>query len=139
MSESCDRRSDDKNIAMLTMAVERLAENQNIMTTEIKELTRTISKLDVIMEKMVNMENRHNHEMDNIEGRLKQLESHSISGCPALREMKVSHEGKYDKVVLLLKDNREHTEKIQTVVNRIAWMIVSAVVVAILSLVIQQS
>ena len=54
-----ERRQYDKNITTLTIAVERLAENQNVMAQEVRELTKTISKLDVVMEKMVNIENRH--------------------------------------------------------------------------------
>ena len=139
-----NRREDDKSIITLTMAVERLADSQSQMSlaqtqmaTEIKDLAKTISKLDVVMEKMINIEDRHNSMQIATNERLKLLEKNQIDGCPALRELKVGYDGKYNQVAVILKDNKEHIEKIQVVVNRIAWMIVSSVIVAILSLVVQ--
>lgn len=107
------------------------------MSNEIKDLTKTISKLDVVMEKLVNLDERHAISQNSTNERLKILEKSQIEGCPALRELKIGYEGKYNQVALLLKDNKDHIEKVQAVVNRIAWMIVSAVIVTILSLVIQ--
>ena len=138
------RREDDRSISTLIMAVERLAESQSQMSlsqsqmsNEIKDLTKTISKLDVVMEKLVNLDERHANSQSSTNERLKILEKSQMEGCPALRELKVGYEGKYNQVALLLKDNKDHIEKVQAVVNRIAWMIVSAVIVAILSLVTQ--
>lgn len=138
------KREDDRSISTLIMAVERLAESQSQMalsqsqmSNEIKDLTKTISKLDVVMEKLVNLDERHAISQNSTNERLKILEKSQIDGCPALRELKIGYEGKYNQVALLLKDNKDHIEKVQAVVNRIAWMIVSAVIVTILSLVIQ--
>lgn len=138
------KREDDRSISTLIMAVERLAESQSQMalsqsqmSNEIKDLTKTISKLDVVMEKLVNLDERHAISQNSTNERLKILEKSQIEGCPALRELKIGYEGKYNQVALLLKDNKDHIEKVQAVVNRIAWMIVSAVIVTILSLVIQ--
>lgn len=139
------RREDNKSIPTLTMAVERLAESQANMSTaqaqmaiEIKDLAKTISKLDVVMEKMINIEERHNLAFSSVDGRIKALEKSQIEGCPALREVKIAYDGKHDKVLTVLNSNRESIEKLQAVVNRIAWGVVSVVGMAILGLVVQQ-
>ena len=139
------RREDDKSISTLTMAVERLAESQanmsvaqTQMAVEIKDLAKTISKLDVVMEKMLNMEERHNVAFNSVDSRIKILEKSQTEGCPALREVKVDYNGRYDKVITILNTNRENIEKMQGVVNRVAWGIVSVVGMAILGLVINK-
>lgn len=140
-----NRREDDKSISTLTMAVERLAESQanmsvaqTQMAVEIKDLAKTISKLDVVMEKMLNMEERHNVAFNSVDSRIKTLEKSQTEGCPALREVKVDYNGRYDKVITILNTNRENIEKMQGVVNRVAWGIVSVVGMAILGLAINK-
>ena len=145
MGEIYNRRDDDKSISTLTLAVERLAESQANMSvaqaqmaTEIKDLAKTISKLDIVMEKMLNMEERYNVAFNSVDGRIKLLEKGQIDGCPALREVKVDYNGRHDKVVTILNVNRENIEKMQGVVNRVAWGIVSVVGMAILGLVLNK-
>ena len=145
MGEIYNRRDDDKSISTLTLAVERLAESQANMSvaqaqmaTEIKDLAKTISKLDIVMEKMLNMEERYNVAFNSVDGRIKLLEKGQIDGCPALREVKVDYNGRYDKVATILNVNRENIEKMQGVVNRVAWGIVSVVGMAILGLVLNK-
>ena len=145
MGEIYNRRDDDKSISTLTLAVERLAESQANMSvaqaqmaTEIKDLAKTISKLDIVMEKMLNMEERYNVAFNSVDGRIKLLEKGQIDGCPALREVKVDYNGRYDNVVTILNVNRENIEKMQGVVNRVAWGIVSVVGMAILGLVLNK-
>lgn len=139
------RDDDDMSISTLTMAVERLAESQanmsvaqTQMAVEIKDLAKTISKLDIVMEKMLNMEERHNIAFNAVDSRIKLLEKGQLEGCPALREVKVEYNGRYDKVLTVLNANRESIEKMQGVVNRVAWGIVSVVGMAILGLVINK-
>lgn len=144
-AEEHNRRDDDMSISTLTMAVERLAESQanmsvaqTQMAVEIKDLAKTISKLDIVMEKMLNMEERHNIAFNAVDSRIKLLEKGQLEGCPALREVKVEYNGRYDKVLTVLNANRESIEKMQGVVNRVAWGIVSVVGMAILGLVINK-
>lgn len=132
-----ERRQYDKNITTLTIAVERLAENQNVMAQEVRELTKTISKLDVVMEKMINIENRHNTAFTIIDDRVKSLEKNQNDGCPALKEMKVGYDGKYEKVLENLQYNRKNIESMQAIVSRVAWAIVTAVGMAVIALVIK--
>ena len=81
MSSVLDRRADDRSIPTLTMAVEKLADaqaqmsiSQIQMSNEIKDLAKTISKLDVVMEKMMNIEERHNSTYEIFNDRLRGLE-----------------------------------------------------------------
>ena len=132
-----ERRQYDKNITTLTIAVERLAENQNVMAQEVRELTKTISKLDVVMEKMVNIENRHNAAFAAIDDRVKSLEKKQSDGCPALKEMRVGYEGKYEKVLENLQYNSKNIESMQAIVSRVAWAIITAVGMAVIALVVK--
>lgn len=138
------RRQDDKSITTLTMAVERLADSQaqmsnaqTQMAVEIKDLAKTISKLDVVMEKMINIEERHNLAFNSVDSRIKLVEKAQIDGCPALREVKIDYDGRYEKVITVLNQNRESIEKIQAVVNRVAWGIVTAVGTALIAVVLK--
>jgi tetrahydromethanopterin S-methyltransferase subunit B len=110
---------------------------QTQMAVEIKDLAKTISKLDVVMEKMINIEERHNLAFSSVDSRMKLLEKAQIEGCPALREVKIDYNGRYEKVITVLNQNRENVEKIQAVVNRVAWGIVTAVGMALIAVVLK--
>ena len=142
--EQYNRRDDDKSITTLTMAVERLADSQAQMSNaqaqmavEIKDLAKTISKLDVVMEKMINIEERHNLAFSSVDSRIKIVEKAQTEGCPALREVKIDYNGRYDKVITVLNQNRESIDKIQAIVTRVAWGVVTAVGAALMALVIK--
>ena len=132
-----ERRAYDKNITTLTLAVERLAENQTVMAGEVRELTKAISKMDVVLEKMANMESRHITAFASVDDRIKVLEKSQTEGCPALKEMRVGYDGKYEKVLENLQYNRKNIESIQSIVSRVAWAIATAVGMALLALVIK--
>ena len=132
-----DRRQQGMNISTLTMAVERLAENQSAMSIELRELTKAISKMDVVLEKMANMESRHISAFTSVDNRIKVLEKSQTEGCPALKELRVGYGGKYEKVIENLQYNRKSIEGIQSVVSRVAWAIVTAVGMAVIALVLK--
>ena len=132
-----DRRQQGMNISTLTLAVERLAENQSAMSIELRELTKAISKMDVVLEKMANMESRHIAAFTSVDNRIKVLEKSQTEGCPALKELRVGCEGKYEKVIESLQYNRKSIEGIQSVVSRVAWAIVTAVGMAVIALVLK--
>ena len=143
-SEQTYRREEDRSITTLTMAVERLAESQTTMSlaqgqmaTEIKDLAKTISKLDIVMEKMVHIEERYNSAFASIGSRVQNLEKGQTEGCPALREVKVDYNGKYEKVIEALHYNKKNIENIQAIVSKVAWGVVSVVGLAIIGLVIK--
>lgn len=142
------RREDDRSIAMLTMAIERLAESQvsmssaqTQMATEIKDLAKTVSKLDVVMEKMLNIEDRHSAAQSSTNDKLKMLEKGQLDGCPALRELKVGHDGRYEKLITTIASNKEDIAELQKFVYKISWsvagLVASVLGTAILMLVIK--
>ena len=143
-----NRREDDRSIAMLTMAIERLAESQVSMSSaqtqmsiEIKDLAKTVSKLDVVMEKMLNIEDRHSIAQNSTNDRLKSLEKGQLEGCPALRELKVGDNGRYDKLVLGIDSNKEDIVSLQKFVYKISWsvagLVASVIGTAVLMLVLK--
>ena len=143
-----NRREEDRSIVTLTMAVERLADSQSNMATsqaqmsnEIKDLAKTISKLDVVMEKMMNIEERHNITSVNVNDRLKEIEKNQIGGCPALREVKVGYEGRYDSLITAISSNKEDIASLEKFVYRIAWsvagLVASVIGTAVLMLVMK--
>lgn len=142
------RREEDKSIAMLTMAIERLAESQvsmsaaqTQMSLEIKDLAKTVSKLDVVMEKMLNIEDRHSTAQNSTNERLKTLEKNQFEGCPALREVKVSYEGRYEKLITVIDNNKEGIKNLEKFVYKISWsvagLVASVLGTAVLMLVIK--
>ena len=127
----------DRSITTLTMAVERLIENQNVTSSEVRELTKTITKLDVVMEKLINIESKHTSNYTNVDERLRVLEKGQLDGCPALEKIKIGYEGRYDKIVDTLDVNKKNIESVQAVVSRVAWGIATAVGLALLGLVVR--
>ena len=117
----------------LVLAIERLAENQSDMGKEIRELTKAISKMDVVLEKMVSIEDRQARYVMTTDQRLLKLEEVQSTGCPALRENSVKNEGRYEAVVNALSGNRE---RIDNIVKTLKWLnsiVVGAVIVALLA------
>lgn len=117
----------------LVLAIERLAENQSDMGKEIRELTKAISKMDVVLEKMVSIEDRQARYVMTTDQRLLKLEEAQSIGCPALRENSVKNEGRYEAVVNALSGNRE---RIDNIVKTLKWLnsiVVGAVIVALLA------
>lgn len=148
MGGELDRRVEDRSISTLIMAVERLAESQSQMALsqsqmahEIKDLTKTISKLDVVMEKMMNIEERHVSTQSVTNDRFRLLEKNQIDGCPALRELKVGYEGRYDSLIVAISSNKEDIVSLEKFVYRIAWsvagLVASVIGTAILMLVLK--
>lgn len=143
MSDLLNRRNDDRSITTLTLAVERLAESQTQISAtqsqislEIKDLAKTISKLDVVMEKLVSIEERHSDTYKLFNTRLSNLEKSQSEGCPALRELRIAYEGRYDKIVGTIGSTNKEIEKLQTIINRVTWTIVATVIASLLNLII---
>lgn len=144
-----NRREDDNSIITLTMAVERLADSQSQMSlaqaqmaTEIKDLAKTIGKLDVVMEKMINIEDRHTITSNTTNERLRVLEKAQETGCPALREMKIGYEGKFEKLMQAIGSNKEAITELEKFVYKISWsvagLVASVLGTAILMLVVNK-
>jgi len=134
---------EDNNTSPTNMILKELVKNQALMSQEIKELTRAISKMDLLMEKLVNIESKHTESnnsvllkikelSDSLESELKEFETCKISGCPALhkQELKIEYE---------LKNIKDDVSEIMGMKNKIMWGISAAVGMSLLNLVLKGS
>jgi hypothetical protein len=133
----------EDNTSPTSMILKELVKNQALMSTEIKELARAISKMDLLMEKLVNIESKHTESNsavlvkikelgDTLNAEVKEFESCKMSGCPALHkaELKIEYE---------LKNIKDDVSEIMGMKNKIMWGISAAVGMSLLNLVLKGS
>ncbi len=134
---------DEKNTSPTNMILKELVKNQALMAAEVKELARAISKMDLLMEKLVNIESKHTESNsavlvkikelnDTLNAEVKEFESCKTNGCPALHkaELKTEYE---------LKSLKDDVSEILGMKNKIMWGISAAVGMSLLNLVLKGS
>lgn len=125
------------------MILKELVKNQALMSQEVKELAKAISKMDLLMEKLVNIESKHADANNSVLSKIKELSDlvHKevkefdicqVNGCPALHkaELKIEYE---------LKNIKDDVVDLVAMKNKVIWGIVSAVGISLLSLVLKGS
>jgi len=131
------------NTSPTNLILKELVKNQALMSQEIKELARAISKMDLLMEKLVTIESKHSESNgvvlvkikelnDTLNAEVKEFESCKISGCPALhrQELKIEYE---------LKSIKDDVSEIMGMKNKVMWSIAAAVGMSLLNLVLKGS
>lgn len=125
------------------MILKELVKNQSLMSQEVKDLAKAISKMDLLMEKFVNIESRHteaNRDIhlkikefsDLVQEEIKKFNSCQINGCSALHKTEL-------KIEFELKNIKDDVADLIAMKNKILWGIVSAVGMSLLSLVLKGS
>ena len=102
----------NNNIAVLVMAIERLAEGQSDTNKKVDKLIESMGKQEVILERLANIEKTHSdsvkriyHVIDEVKDKVFKIEDRQLTnGCPVLQKFITGHDNE-------LKHNLEKIQK----------------------------
>ena len=127
-----------REITTLVLAVQNLTENQTELSSDVKELVKSMSKQELILEKLANLEINSKESLNRVHKRVNKLETDLAkvsdtclnSGCAALAPHKEICKTNHDVLAKRLDTNDTHkTWLVLTILTTVVGSIMSLILI----------